>query len=77
MVTLRIGGGRKEKVRPGDILGALTGDACRIPNDAVGRIESHDHFAYVAVARHLAAAARRGLVEGRIKGRRLSVELEA
>ena len=77
MATLRISGGRKDKVRAGDILGALTGDACGLSKDAVGKIEIHDHFAYVAVARDVAVAARRGLEEGRIKGRRFGVELES
>ena len=41
MVTLCIDGGRKNKVRPGDILGALTGDA-GIPGDQVGKIDIFD-----------------------------------
>ncbi|MCA1715221.1 MAG: ATP-dependent RNA helicase DbpA, partial [Gammaproteobacteria bacterium] len=35
MVTLRIDGGRSDKLRPGDIVGALTGDA-GLPGEAVG-----------------------------------------
>ncbi len=72
-VTLRIGGGRKDKVRPGDILGALTGDA-GIPGAEVGRIEIHDTFAYVAVSRALAQVALERLSAGKIKGRRFKVE---
>jgi ATP-independent RNA helicase DbpA len=75
MVTLYISGGRKEKVRPGDILGALTGDAAGLTADQVGRIEIHDHFAYVAVAKQVADAALQGLRHGRIKGRKFQVEL--
>lgn len=77
MATLRIGGGRKEKLRAGDIVGALTGEAGRLPFAAVGKIEIHDHFSYVAVAQELAKAARRSLAEGRIKGRRFTVALES
>jgi ATP-independent RNA helicase DbpA len=75
MATLRIGGGRKNKIRPGDILGALTGEAGGLPGDAIGKIEIHDFFAYVAVRRDVAPAACRSLMAGRIKGRRLPVEL--
>ncbi len=73
MVTLRIGGGRKDKLRPGDILGALTGDV-GLPAADVGRIEIHDHLAYVAVARDAADRAYEALASGRIKGRRFRVE---
>jgi ATP-independent RNA helicase DbpA len=75
MTTLRLGAGRKNKLRPGDILGALTGEAGGLPGDAVGKIEIHDFFAYVAVRRDLAATARDSLLAGRIKGRKIGVEL--
>ena len=76
MTTLRIGGGRKEKLRAGDIVGALTGESGGLPFAAVGKIEIHDHFSYVAIAQELAPAAHRSLTEGRIKGRRFTVLLE-
>ena len=50
MVTLCIDGGRKNKMRPGDILGALTGEA-GIAGSEVGRIDVFDFHAYVAVMR--------------------------
>ncbi len=75
MVTLYVGGGRKEKVRPGDILGALTGEAGGLDAADVGKIEIHDHFAYVAVTQRVAQAALRSLQAGRIKGRKFQVEL--
>jgi ATP-independent RNA helicase DbpA len=74
MRTLFIGGGRKQKIRPGDILGALTGEAGGLGAEDVGKIEIHDHFAYVAVARALAAEALEKLRAGRIKGRKIRVE---
>ena len=48
MSTLVIGAGRKDKVRPGDILGALTGEA-GIPGAQVGKIAIFDFQAFVAV----------------------------
>ena len=50
MVTIHIGGGKKQKLRAGDIVGALTG-ADGIPGSEIGKIQVGDHWAYVAVAR--------------------------
>jgi len=72
MSTLQIDGGRKQKVRPGDILGALTGKN-GIAGKQVGRIHIFDHCAYVAVSRDAARPALRKLGEGKIKGRSFRV----
>ncbi|WP_422138976.1 ATP-dependent RNA helicase DbpA [Endozoicomonas sp. ALC020] len=72
MVTLAIDGGKKNKVRPGDILGALTGDA-GIPGDQVGKINIFDFVAYVAIKRENARKALARLEQGRIKGRKFKV----
>ncbi|UVE18165.1 ATP-dependent RNA helicase DbpA [Pseudomonas sp. LS44] len=72
MATLCISGGRKDKVRPGDILGALTGDA-GIPGTQVGKIALFDYQAFVAVERGVAKQALKRLNEGKIKGRSLKV----
>jgi len=76
MDTLRISGGRRDKVRPGDILGALTGEAGGLAGTDVGKIEIHDTFSYVAVARNVSANALTSLMNGRIKGKRFRVVLE-
>ena len=72
MVTLQIDGGRKQKVRPGDILGALTGDA-GIAGDCVGKIDINEFSAYVAVNREVASKAEGRLSRGKIKGRSFKV----
>ncbi|MCU7930472.1 MAG: ATP-dependent RNA helicase DbpA [Candidatus Thiodiazotropha sp. (ex Codakia rugifera)] len=72
MVTFSIEGGRKEKVRPGDILGALTADDA-IPAAKVGKIDIFDRVAYVAIDRSIRKKAMRILSEGNIKGRRFKV----
>ena len=71
-VTLCIAGGRKQKVRPGDILGALTGDA-GIPGTAVGKIDVTDFQAYVAIESDYAKSAMGRLLNGKIKGRKFKV----
>ncbi|MDR3605840.1 MAG: ATP-dependent RNA helicase DbpA [Oligoflexia bacterium] len=74
MQTLYIAGGRKDKMRPGDILGALTGEAGGLQGSQVGKIEIHDRFSYVAVAADIAQLALQRLRDGRIKGRKFGVE---
>jgi len=68
MATLQLGSGKKQKVRPGDILGALTGEA-GLAGDQVGRIKVLANSAFVAVRREVADAALARLLNGRIKGR--------
>ena len=72
MATLRIDGGKTDKLRPGDIVGALTGEA-GLPVAAVGKIDVFATRSYVAIARDRAAAALARLREGRIKGRRFRI----
>ncbi|MBF0290269.1 MAG: ATP-dependent RNA helicase DbpA [SAR324 cluster bacterium] len=71
-VTLVIEGGKKNKVRPGDILGALTGDA-GIAGKYVGKIDIYDHQSYVAIERSMIDEAYSQLKKGKIKGRKFSV----
>lgn len=68
MVTLCIEGGRKNKMRPGDILGALTGEA-GIPGTEVGKINVFDFHTYVAIRRGSANLALARLSANKIKGR--------
>jgi ATP-independent RNA helicase DbpA len=68
MVTLCIDGGRKDKVRPGDILGALTSGS-GIAGDQVGKIDIFDRQAYVAIERSMVDKALQQLSVGKIKGR--------
>lgn len=75
MVTLYISGGRKEKLRPGDILGALTGEAGGFAGSDIGKIEIHDRFAYVAISKRLAPLALQRLRDGRVKGRKFQIEI--
>ena len=72
MQTLVIDAGRKDKLRPADILGALTGTA-GIPGADVGKIAIFDTRSYVAVTRGIAEKALQRLRDGKIKGRNLRV----
>ena len=72
MVTLQILGGRKDKIRPGDVLGALTGEA-GFTREQVGKITVTDQTTYVAVVRDIARDAVRRLSAGRLKGKPVKV----
>ncbi|WP_239249395.1 ATP-dependent RNA helicase DbpA [Candidatus Nitrotoga sp. M5] len=72
MVTLRILGGRKEKIRAGDVLGALTGDA-GYTREQVGKIAVTEFSTYVAVDRNIAHEAVRKLAAGKVKGKTVKV----
>jgi ATP-independent RNA helicase DbpA len=56
MATLCVAGGKKDKLRPGDLLGALTGDA-GLAKDHVGKIQIGEFFSYVALDRRVAEEA--------------------
>jgi ATP-independent RNA helicase DbpA len=67
-----IDAGRQDKLRPGDILGALTGEA-GLKADEVGKIDVYATRAYVAIRRALASKALERLRAGKIKGRNFRV----
>lgn len=68
MITLQIDAGKKQKIRAGDILGALTGDN-GVNGSDVGKIQLFDHWSCVAVAKTAALKALKKLQSGRLKGR--------
>jgi len=72
MATLLILGGRKDKIRPGDVLGALTGDA-GFSKEQIGKITVTDTLTYVAVERGCAREALKKLTAGTVKGKRVKV----
>ncbi len=74
MATIQIDGGKKQKVRPGDILGALTGKG-GITGKQVGKIHLFDNRAYVAIRQSIASAALKKLNEGKLKGRSFRARL--
>jgi ATP-independent RNA helicase DbpA len=74
MATLQIVGGRKEKIRAGDVLGALTGDA-GYTREQVGKINVNEYSTYVAVARDIAREAAAKLSLGKVKGKSVKVRL--
>jgi len=74
MATLQIDGGKKQKIRPGDILGALTGER-GVSGQQGGKINVADNWAFVAVNRGAVKPALKKLTEGKLKGRSFRVRL--
>ncbi len=72
MHTLCINAGRKNKIRAGDILGALTKNT-KLPGKCIGKIDIFDIIAYVAVEHAYVKQALQILSEGKIKGRKYRV----
>lgn len=74
MATIHIQGGRKEKIRPGDVLGALTADL-GYSREQVGKIDVNEFSTYVAVEGSVAKEAAKRLNAGKIKGRGVKARL--
>jgi ATP-independent RNA helicase DbpA len=72
MATLKINGGKSQKVRPGDIVGALTGEH-GIKGADIGDIDIFDRRAYVAVSKKVIHIALKKLNDGKLKGRSFRV----
>lgn len=72
MVTLCLASGKKDKIRPGDILGALTKDA-GLAGNTIGKINITAMYSYVAIHRSQADIAYQHLQSGKLKGRKVNV----
>ena len=70
MVTIQLDAGRKNKMRPGDILGALTGEA-GLAGSQIGKIDIFDMSSYVALERSALRQALNYLATGKVKGRNI------
>jgi ATP-dependent RNA helicase DeaD len=70
-----VGGGRKMGMRPGDLVGAITGET-GLPGSAIGAIQITDAFALVEVPESEADDVVRALRGATIKGRKLAVRRE-
>ena len=74
MTTLKIDGGKKHKLRPGDIVGGLTGKD-GIPGDKIGKIIVASNWSYVAVSSELVKQALKKISNDKLKGRSFRVRI--
>jgi len=77
MVTVQIAGGRKEKIRPGDVLGALTSTdgGPAYTREQIGKIAVTEYCTFVAVERSVAKDACAKLNAGKVKGKSVRARL--
>lgn len=73
--TIQISGGRGDKLRPGDILGALTAEPQALVSKDIGKIDIFDRFSYVAIETAQVDKALSKLQSTKIKGRKFKVYL--
>ena len=71
-ITLVIEGGKKDKVRAGDLLGALTGEA-GLSGSSIGKIDIYERQSYVAIEAKFIDEAHDKLKKGKIKGKKFSI----
>jgi len=74
MTRVFLGVGRRRGIRPGDVVGAIAGEA-RIPGEAIGAIEIADQFTIVEIAEQFADQVVTAMRNATIKGRPVSVRL--
>jgi ATP-independent RNA helicase DbpA len=74
MTTIAIQGGRHDRLRPGDIVGALT-TGVGIAAEDIGQITVNDRISFVAVVASVGTRALDGLSAGRIKNKRFRAYL--
>ena len=75
MTTLKIDGGKRQKLRAGDIVGALTGSNGGVPGDRIGKINITSNWSYVAVSSELAKQALKKISNDNLKGRSFRVRI--
>lgn len=73
MITLRLMAGKKDKIRPGDILGALTKDA-GLSSDAIGKIDISATHSFVAIEQSQIDKAYAQFHKGKLKGKKVGVQ---
>lgn len=72
--TIYISGGRKDKISPRDIVGALIAEA-GLKAEQIGKIEIQDRMSFVAVPEDRSQGIAKKLSEGKIKGRKYKIQL--
>lgn len=73
MARLFINIGKNQKVRPGDILGAIAGES-GMPGKLVGTIDMHDKYTFVEVPIEHAKRVINAMSKAKIKGKSVSIE---
>ena len=73
MVRLFVNIGKKDRVKPGDILGAIAGES-GMPGKLVGAIDMYDKYTFVEVPREYGREVLDAMKNAKIKGRAVNME---
>ena len=73
MVRLFINIGKRDRIKPGDILGAVAGES-GMPGKLVGAIDMYDKYTFVEVPREYGREVLEGMKNAKIKGRSVNME---
>lgn len=73
MVRLFVNIGKSQRIRPGDILGAVAGEA-KIPGKLVGAIDMYDNYTFVEVPQEYGKDVLKAMKNVKIKGKSVNVE---
>ena len=73
MVRLFINIGKKQKAKPGDIVGALAGES-GMPGQLIGTIDMFDKYTFVEVPREYAKKVLKTMKDAKIKGKSIAIE---
>jgi ATP-dependent RNA helicase DeaD len=73
MVRLFINLGKKQKIKPGDILGAIAGET-GMPGKLIGTIDMYDKYTFVEVSREYASDVIQTMKSVKIKGKSVNIE---
>ncbi|MFD1469126.1 DEAD/DEAH box helicase [Hymenobacter caeli] len=73
-VSLHVSAGKRDKISAGDLVGALV-SVGGLERDAVGRIEVHDHYSFVAVPEAQAEAVLARMQNAKVKGKKVKVAI--
>ena len=65
--------GKKQNVKPGDILGAVAGES-GMPGKLVGSIDMYDKYTFVEVPREYAKEVLKAMQNSKIKGKSINIE---
>ena len=70
-----VGAGRKDNVKPGDIVGAIVNEA-KVPSESLGKIDVRELFCLVEVRADRAEQVAKGLTGVQLRGRRLTARVD-
>jgi ATP-dependent RNA helicase DeaD len=73
-VRMHLALGKKDKVKPGDIVGALTGE-CKISGREIGVIDMFDHFSYFEISENHVRKVLKGMKRNTIKGKKVMLSI--